>query len=130
MEIFNQEAVYSNLMRGMKRGRSLTKELKNMPAAIKVRKDEDSKVVVRYYYTDIVTVHADGRVVLNNGGWPTSSTRRYVNAALRTLFPGMWIRVNQSKGDQFFNYYENSYLFEHNFTFKMKEDSTLEFTPN
>ena len=101
-----------------------------MPAAIKVRKDEEGKVVVRYYYTDIVTVHEDGRVVLNNGGWPTPSTRRYVNAALATLFPSMRIGINQSKGDQFFNYYEGSYLFEQNFTFKIKEGSLLEFTAN
>jgi hypothetical protein len=129
MSVFNQDTVYSNLLRGMKRGRSLTKELKNMPAAIKVRKDED-KVVVRYYYTDIVTVQADGRVTLNNGGWPTPSTRRYINAALATLFPGMRLNMNQSKGDQFVNYYETSYLFERNFTLRLKEDSTLEFTAN
>jgi hypothetical protein len=129
MSIFNQDTVYSNLLRGMKRGRSLTKELKHMPAAIKVRKDENGKVMVRYYDTDIVTVEGD-RVTLNNGGWPTPSTRRYINAALATLFPGMRLNLNQSKGDQFFNYYELVVPFYRNLTFNIGADSALQIFTN
>ena len=119
MTTFNQETVFAALQEGMKRGRSYSKILKNMPAAIKVRKDEDSKVVVRYYYTDIVTVNTDGRVVLNNGGWPTSSTRRYVNAALRTLFPGMNMGLTQKNYDQFFSFYDTVVPFNHRLTFNI-----------
>ena len=119
MTTFNQETVFAALQEGMKRGRSYSKILKNMPSAIKVRKDEDSKVVVRYYYTDIVTVNTDGRVVLNNGGWPTSSTRRYVNAALRTLFPGMNMGLTQKNYDQFFSFYDTVVPFNHRLTFNI-----------
>lgn len=118
MSTFNQDTVYSNLLRGMKRGRSLSKELKNMPAAIKVRKDEDGKVMVRYYDTDIVTVQGD-RVVLNNGGWPTPSTRRYVNAALATLFPGLRMGLTQKNYDQFFSFYDTVLPFYRTLTFNI-----------
>ena len=36
--------------------------------------------VVRYYYTDIVTYYPDGTFSLNCGGWPTMSTRDWIEA--------------------------------------------------
>jgi len=36
--------------------------------------------VVRYYYTDIVTYYPDGTFTLNCGGWPTMSTRDWIEA--------------------------------------------------
>ncbi len=36
--------------------------------------------VVRYYYTDIVTYYPDGTFSLNCGGWPTPSTRDWIEA--------------------------------------------------
>src|SRR5271157_783739 len=36
--------------------------------------------IVRYYYTDIVTYYPDGTFSLNCGGWPTRSTRNWIEA--------------------------------------------------
>jgi hypothetical protein len=36
--------------------------------------------VVRHYYTDIVTYYPDGTFSLNCGGWPTPSTRDWIEA--------------------------------------------------
>jgi hypothetical protein len=38
-----------------------------------VRRDDG--IAVRYHYTDIVLYKFDGKVVLNNGGWQTTTTR-------------------------------------------------------
>ena len=118
MTTFNQETVFAALKEGMKRGRSYTRILKQMPKSISVTKSGEGLVFVTYYGTDIVTVYPD-RVVLNNGGWPTPSTRRYVNAALRTLFPGMNMGLTQKNYDQFFSFYDTVVPFNHRLTFNI-----------
>lgn len=34
---------------------------------------------VRYHYTDIITIHADGTFTLNTGGWYTTTTKQRIN---------------------------------------------------
>lgn len=43
-----------------------------------VRLDADT-VAVRLHDTDIVTYHADGRIVLKTGGWKTATTKARMN---------------------------------------------------
>lgn len=122
MTTFNQNSVFASLLLGMKRGRSFSRVLKSLPKSIRVFKAEGKgdapTVVVEYYSTNIVTVYPD-RVVLNNGGWPTPSTRRYVNAALHTLFPSMNMGLFQKNYDQFFSYYDTVVPFNRNLTFNI-----------
>lgn len=38
-----------------------------------------ASIAVRLHQTDVVTFHQDGRVVLNSGGWKTSTTKARIN---------------------------------------------------
>jgi hypothetical protein len=50
--------------------------------ATKVKRGEDGTLTVRYHATDVVTVKADGSIVLDTGGWKTLTTRtRMLQAA-------------------------------------------------
>lgn len=42
-------------------------------------------VAVRLHRTDVVTFHADGRVILNSGGWQTSTTLNRMQNCIRGL---------------------------------------------
>lgn len=37
-------------------------------------------IIVRYYETDIVTYHPDGRITLRDGGWSTATTIKRLHA--------------------------------------------------
>jgi hypothetical protein len=41
------------------------------------------QIAVRYHFTDVVTYNRDGSVEVNNGGWPTNTTRERI----RTFSP-------------------------------------------
>lgn len=43
---------------------------------------QDQDIVVRLYHTDIIRYKPDGRVIVNQGGYASSATRAYLNAAL------------------------------------------------
>lgn len=58
----------------------------------------DGSSIVRYHLTDIVTRFASGIVLVDNGGWPTVSTRRHINDALAAAESGAF--VYQSMGRQ------------------------------
>lgn len=42
---------------------------------------EDGILRITYHGTDVVTVHPNGRIVLNHGGWRTSTTKTRMNQA-------------------------------------------------
>lgn len=65
-----------------------TKKLANNTYA---RRDGDA-VAVRLHATDVVTLHDDGRVVLDSGGWRTVTTRDRINR----YAPG--VRTYQQRG--------------------------------
>lgn len=44
-------------------------------------------MVVRMYNTDILTAYEDGSIMVNTGGWWTSTTRKNLNDALRYFVP-------------------------------------------
>jgi hypothetical protein len=41
---------------------------------------QDGVIAVRLHNTDVVTLYSDGRVVLNSGGWRTSTTAQRINS--------------------------------------------------
>ena len=42
----------------------------------------DGDIHIRYQDTDVVVFKADGTIVLNSGGWHTTTTKSRINAAL------------------------------------------------
>ena len=42
----------------------------------------DGNIHIRYQATDVVIFKADGTIVLNSGGWHTTTTKSRINAAL------------------------------------------------
>lgn len=57
----------------------------------------DDNIHIRYQDTDVVIFKADGTIVLNSGGWRTTTTKSRMNAALN----GTGWRVWQRDGDWF-----------------------------
>lgn len=55
--------------------------------------DSDGATRYRLHHTDVVTIRANGDVVLDSGGWKTPTTKERINACV----PGL-IRVFQNKG--------------------------------
>lgn len=51
----------------------------------------DSSIVIKLHSTDVVTYHADGRIVFNSGGWRTVTTK----ARMNEYSPA---RVSQARG--------------------------------
>lgn len=60
---------------------------------------EGGKIIVRYHYTDVVTIHKDGRVTLDTGGWFTATTKVRMNQASFQF--GLNYYVHQEKGKWF-----------------------------
>lgn len=50
-----------------------------------IRKDNQD-IVVRLYNTDIVRYKPDGTIIVNQGGYPSQTTRKYLNAILPMWF--------------------------------------------
>ena len=50
-----------------------------------IRKDGDD-IVVRLYRTDLVRYKPDGTIIVNQGGYPSQTTRKYLNAILPMWF--------------------------------------------
>jgi hypothetical protein len=46
---------------------------------------DDGRVTINYRGTDVVTFTLDGSVILDNGGWPTMTTKRRMDSALAPL---------------------------------------------
>jgi hypothetical protein len=55
--------------------------------------DPNSNIAIKLHNTDIVTLHPDGSMVLNSGGWRTVTTKERINRYL----PHNW-RLFQEKG--------------------------------
>lgn len=47
--------------------------------ATDVHRIDADTIALRYQATDVVTYHADGRIVLNSGGWLTPTTKQRIN---------------------------------------------------
>ena len=47
---------------------------------------EGTAVVIYLHWTAVVTLHADGRIVLNTGGWYTQTTKERINRFLPPEF--------------------------------------------
>ena len=47
--------------------------------ANEVRRINESSIAIRYCNTDVVTYHADGRTVLDSGGFRTVTTKARIN---------------------------------------------------
>ena len=45
-----------------------------------LRRVDNSTIAVQLHSTDVVTYHADGRIVFNSGGWKTSTTKARMNS--------------------------------------------------
>jgi hypothetical protein len=43
---------------------------------------EGENIVIRLYQTDVVTYQPDGEIIINNGGWQSSTTNSFINALL------------------------------------------------
>ena len=53
--------------------------------ALYARLTDADAVAVRYHDTDIVTFYSDGSIYLDNGGWPSMTTKRKMNELLAPL---------------------------------------------
>lgn len=63
-------------------GRKLTLKLGHNT---KLQRIDTLTVAIVYHATSIVTLHADGTVKIDNGGWPTRTTHARINAALQAM---------------------------------------------
>lgn len=69
---------------------------RNMPhAKATVMRREGDEIVVRYHETDVARLRANGDVVLNSGGWMTSTTKGRLNEFVAGAFniwadKGLW----------------------------------------
>ena len=61
--------------------------------ATTIKRDDDGTLRVRYHSTDVVTLYNDGRLVLDHGGWMTSTTKVRMNQAANQL--GLGYQVYQ-----------------------------------
>lgn len=70
---------YQTFSRGRQgNGREYFKYVKNTRIE---RKSPDS-IAIHLWSTDIITLYADGRIVLNAGGWYTATTKTRINSFL------------------------------------------------
>lgn len=46
-----------------------------------LRQVNDNCIALVLHYTEIVQYHSNGMIVVQNGGWSTATTRRYINGA-------------------------------------------------
>ena len=67
---------YAECQELTKRSRQGRKKLRNN---VYLQKMLDGSFAVQMYQTDIVTIHQDGTVTLNNGGWYTVTTKANIN---------------------------------------------------
>lgn len=74
-----------------------------------VRNGED--IAIRLHSTNVVTYKQDGSIVLNSGGWKTSTTKDRIN----NYSP---IRIWQHRGIWSFNHSGHDYIFEDNCVIK------------
>lgn len=51
---------------------------------------DSETIALRYHATDVVTYHSDGRVVLDTGGWRTSTTKLRFNESYSRLPLRIW----------------------------------------
>ena len=58
---------------------------------VRVRRLDDTTVAVRMYHTDILVVHAEGAIRVDLDGWGTSTTKMWLNYALRITGTGLSI---------------------------------------
>jgi hypothetical protein len=70
---------------------------------------------VTYHNTEVVTFD-DHQIILNSGGWRTSTTKTRMNQASNQFDLGF--EVYQTKGEWFVDYKGYTYPFEDNMRFK------------
>lgn len=49
----------------------------------------DSEIALTYHRTAVVTIHAEGTITLNSGGWATVTTKRRMNEVLQRVGLGV-----------------------------------------
>lgn len=57
----------------------------------------ENVIGVKFHQTFIVSMHKDGTLTLNSGGWNTMTTRKRINDVLSTLFKGRLARVESTR---------------------------------
>ena len=48
-----------------------------------IEREKDKAYALRVYDTDVITYLADGRILINNGRWATSTTHKFISEVLR-----------------------------------------------
>lgn len=61
-----------------------------------VTRKPTGEIRVTYHSTDVVTVHANGNITLDTGGWRTVTTKTRMNQAANQF--GLGYQVSQSDG--------------------------------
>lgn len=57
----------------------------------RIRRVADDAVALRYHQTDVITWYEDGRIVLDSGGWHTSTTKQKMGYAVVVIQTrGVW----------------------------------------
>lgn len=74
------------------------------------------KVIASYYAANIVTVTAN-TVTIDNGGYDTRSTYKFINAALTGLF-GSRCKIYKKKGETFVDFDGQGFRFDGKLTLK------------
>jgi hypothetical protein len=64
------------------------RQSRNLATATYARLADDGRIVIDYRGTDVVTFAPNGAVILDNGGWPTMTTKRRMDAALQGIVNG------------------------------------------
>ena len=90
-----------------------------MPANTSVVNAGD-KVIASYYAANIVTITAN-TVTVDNGGYDTRSTFKFINKALTSIF-GSRVSINTKKGKVTVSFDENTFPFDGNISFTVNED--------
>ncbi len=69
----------------------MTQQYKIGTVATTVARDEDGILRVTYHGTPVVTVHPNGKIVLDTGGWRSVTTKTRMNQASHQLNLGFTV---------------------------------------
>ena len=73
-----------------------------------IRTDKTGAICVQYHRTIVAKRHADGSVMLDNGGWQTVTTKKRMNQALQEWGGARWYYVHQVKGEWLISRYDGN----------------------
>jgi hypothetical protein len=85
--------------------------------------DAGDKIILSYYDTNILTVTEDD-FTLNNGGWPTRSTNKFINRGLAGLF-GDRCKLKTVKGQEVVEFDGGGFRFDGLLTLKPTQNGAL-----